>query len=177
MSSIRPLALLTAALAAASAGCSQPTVRSQLAGQWRGAIVSTSTRPAEDKSLRVEDFSLTILPDGRIATVGLLPTGQARRAGQVLRDMGQSGLRVRVEQADYSPTASTVTLTFTGEVDGRSGPVRGGQTQSARLTADGRLDYRFFGYAMTVGDPRTSEAISHVGVLRRVEPTTQPDGD
>ena len=165
--------LLTVALI----GCGPQPIKSQIAGQWRGPILSTTTRPVRHNSVRVDQYRLTILEDGRFAIGGLAPTQRITYAGQTFT---QGRLTFRIIDLEYTPTTSRVTLTFQGRAEADGPVLRGGETRQARLAEDGRLEYRFFGYAMTVGDPDQSSALSHHGMLQRVEtskspaPTTQP---
>ncbi len=176
-----PAAILGAAMLLAwlAAGCAGPgpagpAVQSELAGQWRGRLASRSTRDAEG---RFEDFALTLLPDGRFPSLGVVDASGAGRAGQVLRQGGKPV--ARVVQADYGPTQSRLCLEFLGLTDPAGQAVRSGGTASARLRADGQLEYQLFGYAMSAGQPARCEAIYQAGLLRREPPSdrphTQPD--
>lgn len=152
-------------------GCQAPA-ESQLAGRWSGRILSKTSR---EDFRRFEDFELTILPNGRFASVGMFSTSQADKAGDRVPVASPPGASACVLDADYTPTSSSVTLAM--EADTEEDRLRSGGTQTAHLREDGRLEYRMFAYVLAIGDPRQSDAISHLGLLSRVPEgaaTTQP---
>ena len=157
--SLLPLAGMVLAV-----GCEPAPVPSQLVGQWQGRVVTSTTRAAPTE---FEDFALTILPGGRFAMVGMIDGSRIDRPGQVVDSVFGPGLRARVLQVHYATDASSVSLEFNRTADDDT-PTRAGMTQSARLTADGRLEYRSFYYGMAIGDPGRSEGISQIGLLQRV---------
>lgn len=166
---IRPPAAGLALLALAIAGCEPAAkpVASQIAGQWRGTIVTRTTQHAQATH---EDFTLTILSDGRLETTLLIPTAEAQRVGQLLR-CGQSA--VRVLRADYGPTASYLVLESAGPPTDEL--LRSGWAVSAVLCPDDQLLFHLFSYALSAGSAGLSDAVAQFGMLRRVTATTQAE--
>jgi hypothetical protein len=171
--------LLRAALPAMTIwvlGCARPPeAESSLVGRWRGEVTSFTTR---SEVQHFEDFTLTILPGGRFATLGLADVRSACAAGQVVS--GRDGRpAARVVSAEHRAEESRLAVEFLGLADEAGGPVVSGGATTARLRPDGLLDYEFFGYAMSPGQLDRSEGLHQQAVLRRIPapagPTSRPE--